>query len=575
MINNANQDIRTNYQALDIFKPNAANQLARSVSYDFVITPAILENYLAKHPTITEIDVGDLIACDSEGNDAAWSSPVKAPVSIYIGGNTSLSDTYCFNFGGRLLTDILDCSDYQVDGDWDSTVTEDMVNVYSAHPYRLKELVAGINFWSSYGTMVSIAGGYANNSGVTKIGVYSTEGTPEIYDLGEADFIQIVCKRFYSGTPFSISPSKAHIMTGYRAAVVVADWMFGNTAVTSGYAIMASDISKPGIFQQILESLRYGSEPLLFVGYTQATAYYHMCHHETNEIRFSNSDEGKLICVNNEGDITWKLLSGVGNSRAVIVDTDTSGVIPYVDPGNIPHKYIVGGANNLDSLSIVRPNTGFITPQQDMGRIHPGGAAASPTWYNAYPGFSFENGVVTTVDWYFWYAISDFDDADDTTLVWRKNSRLELQIDVGMLREGLVYEIDCHVIALPSGPLTSAGNPEYPDYSVGNPPLIYGKQATPVTMYDTDDVLDCISLDLKPCISFRGHTGGSADICLWGLPDRVLSSVDNNVYPAFYPAPEPNFGATNVLNAGIQLKDLARAKVLFTYLGGKVYIMSY
>ena len=60
---------------------------------------------------------------------------------------------------------------------------------------------------------------------------------------------------------------------------------------------------------------------------------------------------------------------------------------------------------------------------------------------------------------------------------------------------------------------------------------------------------------------------------LWGLPDRNVP--DHGVYPAFYAAPEPNFGAKNIVNAAIQLKDLARAKVLFTYLGGKTYIMSY
>lgn len=574
MINNSNQDIHTDYQAQDVFTPNAANQLARAISYDFVITQEVLENYVNKHSSLTVIDVGDLIACDAEGNDGTWSTPVKAPVSIYIAGKTSLNDTYCLDFSGKLLTDILDCSDFQSDGSWDSALTCNMVNVYSAYPYRLKELVAGINFWSTPETVVSIVGAFANNSGVTKVGAYSTEGSASLYNLGDADFIQIVCHLLVHGTHFTINASAAHLLTGYRPAVVYADWMNGSNSVTEGYYVYETDTSKPGLFQQLTESIKYGAEPVVFVQKTQASDWYRLCHHETNAMQFANVNSGRTLEVRETGDLTWGSVTAGGSGRAVISDLDTSAVIPYVPNSSIPHKYIVGGSNNLDSLSVMKAGfTGFLTPKQDMGRVHPGGTAVAPDWYNAYPGFSFERGNITTLEWYFWYAISDFADDDDTTLVWRKNSRVNLQVDTGSLKEGIVYEIDCHVISLPSGPLSAQGNPEYPDYSVGNnPPMIYGKQATPVTSYDTEGVLDCISLDLKPSITFIGFTGGTSDVGLWGLPDRQIT---NEIYPAFYAAPEPNFGAKNIVNAAIQLKDLARAKVLFTYLGGKVYVMSY
>ena len=573
MINNSNQDIRTDYRAQDVFVPNAANQLARAVPYDFVITQDILDKYIGQHPAITEIDVGDLIACDPDGNDGTWDTPVPAPVSICLACKTSLSDTYCFDFGGRLLSDILDCSAYQSGGTWDSTLTVDMVSVYSTHPYRLKELVAGINFWSTPETVVSIVGSFSNNSGVTKVGTYATEGNYSLYDLGEADFLQIVCKYLSTGTYFKISPSKAHLETGYRVAVVYADWMTGASSLTKGYRLPENASSSPGLFQQLTETIKYGTEPVVFVQGTYSTAPYRLSYHDSTVMRLSNADTGNSFEVTVLGDITWKQLSTSGG-RAVISDLDTSAVIPYVPNSSIPHKYIVGGSNNLDSLSVMKAGfTGFLTPKQDMGRVHPGGTSVAPDWYNAYPGFSFEGGNVTTLEWYFWYAISDFEDDDDTTLVWRKNSRVNLQVDTGSLKEGIVYEIDCHVISLPSGPLSAQGNPEYPDYSVGNnPPMIYGKQATPVTSYYTEGVLDCISLDLKPSITFIGFTGGTSDVGLWGLPDRQIT---NEIYPAFYAAPEPNFGAKNIVDAAIQLKDLARAKVLFTYLGGKVYVMSY
>ena len=564
MINNSNQDIHTNYQAQDVFTPNAANQLTRAISYDFVITQEVLENYLSKHSALTEIDVGDLIACDADGNDGTWGTPVKAPVSIYIAGKTSLDDTYCLNFGGKLLTDILDCSDYQSGGSWDSALTCNMVNVYSAYPYRLKELVAGINFWSTPETVVSIVGAFANNSGVTKVGAYSTEGSASLYNLGDADFIQIVCHLLVHGTHFTINASAAHLLTGYRPAVVYADWMNGSNSVTEGYYVYETDTSKPGLFQQLTESIKYGAEPVVFVQKTQASDWYRLCHHESNAMQFANVNSGRTLEVRESGDLTWGMAASGGSGRAVLADFDTSGIITA-------HKYMVGDTDNLDSLYVLKSNIPqFMSPQEDMARVQPNNP---PAWYISYPGFSFENGAVTTLDWYFWYAISDFDDADDTTLIWRTNPRLELQIDTGSLKEGIVYEINCHVVSLPSGPLTQSGNPEYPDYSVGtNPPMIYGKQATPVTSYKTPGTLDCISLDLKPVIKFSRFTGGTSDVRLWGMPDRV---VTNCVYPAFYAAPEPNFGAKNIIEAAIQLKDLARAKVLFTYLGGKTYIMSY
>lgn len=573
MINNSNQDIHTDYQAQDIFIPNAANQLARAIPYDFVITQEVLENYLSKHSSLTEIDVGDLIACDAEGNDGTWSTLVKAPVSIYIAGKTSLDDTYCLDFGGKLLTDILDCSDFQSGGSWDSALTCNMVNVYSAYPYRLKELVAGINFWSTPETVVSIVNAYASNAGVTKVGAYSTEGQASLYNLGDSDYLQIVCHLLVSGTHFNIDATAAHVETGYRPAVVYADWMNGSNSVTEGYYIYETDTSKPGLFQQLTESVKYGAEPVVFVQKPQASDWYRLCHHETNAMQFANVNSGRTLEVRESGDLAWGMAASGGSGRAVLTDMDTSSVIPYVSGRSIPHKYIVGDGNNLDSLYVLKSNVPmFMTPQEDMARVQP---SNPPIWYgDAYPGFSFENGAITTLDWYFWYAISDFEDSDDSTIVWRKNDRLKLYIDVGSLKEGTVYEVDLHVIQLPTG---YSSDPEV-DYVVGTPPKAYGKQATPVTKYVNGSELDAVALNLWPTLDFRNFTGGgSTYVRLWGFPNRTGQNIWNKswIMPAFYPAPEPNTGTWYWVNQGKQLRDLARAKVLFTYLGGMVYIMSY
>ena len=112
MQNNPNQEIHTDYRANDIFKPVNANQLANSIHYDFVITQEMLDKYLEKHPSTTDIDVGNLIASDINGNDSSWENPVPAPVSIYIAAKTSLNDPFTFMFGGRLcngVQPIVDC----------------------------------------------------------------------------------------------------------------------------------------------------------------------------------------------------------------------------------------------------------------------------------------------------------------------------------------------------------------------------------------------------------------------------------------------------------------------------------
>ena len=172
MQNNPNQNIHTDYVAFDVFKPMAANQLAKSIHYDFVITQDMIDNYVA-HLSASDfsIDVGGVIASNPDGTSGPWETPVVIPygkpINIFIAGK--VPDGYYLNFHTRLIGigtpvgNILDCTAYSVDGNWDRTLTHDMVNVFSAYPYAVSVLVAGFNFWSTPETPVTINSPHPNN----------------------------------------------------------------------------------------------------------------------------------------------------------------------------------------------------------------------------------------------------------------------------------------------------------------------------------------------------------------------------------------------------------------------------
>ena len=197
MQNNPHQEIRTDYMVNDVFTPTAANQLARSIPFDFVITAEMVVAYMLKHPGLTVLDIGALIASKIDGSDdATWDSPVQAPVRIFI--NVPYTPGIQFDFSGRLIRStgtgapILDCSGFKVSGNWDATVTKDMVYVYSAYPYRVVVPVAGVNFVSTPATYVSFQYGNPANRGVIKVGAYATELNASVYGLADRDDIQII-----------------------------------------------------------------------------------------------------------------------------------------------------------------------------------------------------------------------------------------------------------------------------------------------------------------------------------------------------------------------------------------------
>jgi len=271
---------------------------------------------------------------------------------------------------------------------------------------------------------------------------------------------------------------------------------------------------------------------------------------------------------------------GSGAGRAVVTDFNPLSGSAYgggawsLDHPGDDHTYIYEGwkNKNMDKVLTCRPTLDdFIAPVDDMQREHTG--TCTQQWYNDYPGFNFEDGI-TVLDWYFWYAISDYYSTTENSETyyheqWMLNDRKQMNINMNSLTEGIVYEVNLHVVRV-NGPESSTIG----DTSKGTD-ATYRRQASPVTkQYDGSHIDADIFYD--PLIKFISYTtksySGSCTVHYWGATDTTSS---NDIKPTFYPVTEPNTGASDSEASNHQLTELARAKMLFTRIGDKVYIMEY
>ncbi|WP_405326376.1 hypothetical protein [Fibrobacter sp.] len=276
--------------------------------------------------------------------------------------------------------------------------------------------------------------------------------------------------------------------------------------------------------------------------------------------------------------------NGAGAGRAVITDFnplsgDAHGggtwSLNHPDWGSgEDHTYIYQGwkDKHMDKVLTCRPTlTDFIAPVDDMQREHTG--TCTLQWYSEYPGFNFEDGI-TVLDWYFWYAISDYyyTKEDSKTYYheqWMMNARKQLAINMNSLKEGVVYEVNLHVVRV-NGPDSSTigDQSQHTDAT-------YRRQASPVSkQYDGTHIDADIFYD--PLIYFSSYNtksySGDCTVHHWGASD---TTSNNTIKPTFYPVTDPNSGAVDSENTNHQLTELARAKMLFTRIGDKVYIMEY
>lgn len=558
MKNNPNQEIHTDYRANDIFKPINANRLAESIHYDFVVTQEMLDKYMEKNPGETTIAIGALINSNSDGtrNDN-YVILAKAPVSVFIAAKTP--DTITYDFTNTFVTTangILDISDFMENGQYTVLKTDGAVDVYSEYPYKAN-ITGGVNYHSTPKAPLTV--GYVQNNGVIRIGAYKTTGSSAI-NVFRNGAIKIITQEQLSGYGFAddLTSDTQH------PDVFVADWMGGGCSGDLGYSIDEADTVKYGLFDRFAESYRLGTRAYLFVRHHQSTSVYHRDHGSSYDTTFSNASEGRKIIIHKDGTITKEntgVGGGGGGGRAALVDFDTRGVITT-------HRYIIGDSNSIDTLSIVKPGfAAFLSPKQDMARYASGGESSCPDWYSGYPGFSFEKGVVSTLDWFFWYAISNYEDGysgQEAPVNWYVNPRQTLYIDIGSLVEGTVYEINLYCVKLPGAD----------SYTIGTPSKAYGVQASPVSQHINAPTLDCDSLGVRPDIYFVNYSGNSGTYMRrWGEETR---SDDNHIKPIFYNMGQPhNAGPSSSPFNNEQVRIMARAKLTFTYLKGSVFVMEY
>lgn len=321
MQNNPNQEIHNDYRTDDVFKPVNANQLANSIHYDFVITQEMLDKYLEKHPSITAIDVGNLIASDIDGNDSSWETPVPAPVSIYIAAKTSLDDPFTLVFGGKLCSGtqhIVDCG-----SQYDTPNAEDLINVYSAYPYRVNTLVGGVNFWSTPNTRIRLNGDNSQ-AGIVKIGAYRLDNATVI--LRPDSFMLVIQGSSDNGIEFvypwtlnsTANNTENPDFGSYRPSVVHANWMTG-CGVADSYTIYDSSHIVNGLYAQIKQTIQMGSEPSLTVLHSQSQACYQFSGFSDYVASFYNMNEQKVVSVSSTGSITWNDVSATGGRNLINV----------------------------------------------------------------------------------------------------------------------------------------------------------------------------------------------------------------------------------------------------------------
>lgn len=570
MQNNPHQEIRTDYMVNDVLTPTAANQLARSIPFDFVITSEMVTAYMLKHPGRTVLNIGDLIASKIDGSDdATWDSPVQAPVRIFI--NAPYNPSILFDFTGRLIqptetgAPILDCSGFKVSGNWDATVTKDMVYVYSAYPYRVVVPVAGVNFVSTPATYVSFQYGSPAHRGVIKVGAYATELDASVYALAGRDDIQIICEQLIQGHPFTISPPEGLIESGYRPAVVMANWTSGAASTVLEYSLAREDTGKYGLYQQIEASIAMGTKPVIVENNTDFLARYTLSKQAATFFEFTNAALGNSIVLTELGAIQRKGVVSTSTSGKVIITDLYPDSVPHVTKTQTEGRVSTGmyaSGYDWQKLLIYREDTATMsTVAEDIGHI------GDTQWF--YPAKPFDFKSAHTLDWFFWYAISDYEYAEgasEPTIGWYGNSRDDLFINSDTLREGTVYEINMHIVRLPIG----VGK-------IGTAELDYNVQISPI---DRDLMAP---LGYRPYVGFVDSAGAFLNnIRYWGdttLGGKAAGSLPMGVYAAFY-APYTVNDYTKYASAAdtlfsSPLCDLAVAKVTFVKLNGAIYIMSY
>jgi hypothetical protein len=566
MQNNPNQEIHTDYRADDVFKPINANQLARAVHYDFVITQEMFDNYIEKNPGETDVDIGVLLCSDYAGTVQPVTTLAKAPVSIYIAANTS---GYTLDFTGALIASVIDCSDFKPNGNWSSTLTKDMVSVYSSYSYKISHLAGGFNLWTTPTAYVYTDGSNAW-AGICKIGTYNLTTATNII---RPDDFQLVIQGVNLGTEsftynFSDTAPYEYANTA-RPSIVYADWMNGG-GVTSDYIVYGRDTTTPttlknGLYAQLHESLTvYNTKPVLIVAHNRVSAYYALCEWGETYFKFSSVDGGTTVTVYKTGYVEWEDIQASSNGssgKVVLADFAING-IPLVFINGTANKYASsvtysspsGGSWDWSKVTVSRNGLPFKTIKEDC----PESRSTYLTWYNSVNTEAFKFKGATQLDYYRWGAIfapintdikwtTEF--SDNLCKWWTAHK--ELYIDADDLVEGVVYTICVHVMQLAMGTETPA----------------HGSLSH--QLFEQD-----LSLSYSDTLVYFVKNNTYIDPLYWGNDSMDTAGNNHSNVICNYTKQTPAYSMSTTPK-GLELAEIGRAELVFVKLNGNVYVMKY
>lgn len=573
MKNNPNQNVHDDYTAGSVFKPRAANRLAESIHYDFVVTQEQWDAYLSAHTGATGVNLGDVIASNADGTDNTHFGTVLAPVSIYIAANTS---DMPLNLSSRLMSataaadgPIVDASAYADSGVFKMPVTDGAINLYSAYPYTVEAVVGGINHWSTPQARVLFQDAHVIN-GVARAGAYATDSNINYQSISDC---VIICQRLVGGEGFSISPDAGTLASpDYVPPVIYADWTSGSTYGSLHYYIRAVDTTAPGLYQQVKMSVSLGTEPSLVEGHSTAAYFYSLAKNTNTEVSFVNMELGMVLHVYANGNVSRELI--LHEDSVVVSDYDVTDIPLLFDASSTLGYYakslIKTGTNGYDWARIqVLRNGAFCTITEDC----PDYTLGTIEWYSADVGgidttFKFKNS--RTLDLYRWQSVYSVNDSmwptsnhhiTNSNSEWFDNARNTLPIDADDLAEGIVYTVRIHTMVLPF--------PEYDDTS-NNPHLI--ESDTPLFRQAVDDSrykfkLLFVSQNgwLEPAywgsttVNTNDASGGTRHV---KVTQNTLTSTGTGLPVGQIPPRDT-------------LKEAMLGEVLFVKLDGTVYIMRY
>lgn len=289
-----------------------------------------------------------------------------------------------------------------------------------------------------------------------------------------------------------------------------------------------------------------------------------------------------LSVVSTEGNmatVAWKSGSGVGGGNSgtcIITDFD-------VYEGGVPqfHSPVFYGLysrlNAGRTLVLHSGATDFSTIVDDTkGPLSGNGwtyDGSGSSWYESFPWFRFKSNE-NRLDIYTWFAYKGVELVGTQYQAkwyvnnrWTKSGGYDFGIMGNDLREGVVYEVNIHVVSLPPTEAHAWDNS-----------IPFNDWASPISEKVASGTKDSQSLqaEIELEILFSGLT--TASCATWGAPDGQ-GSTNPRIVPSFRlpsaVSDNNDCGTYTSRTSGRIFDTIAEASVQFVRLGNKVYLMSY